>query len=41
VIRKLNLEVDLDPQVTDDESGGYGSNDRDLLAQRPPHHDRD
>jgi hypothetical protein len=41
VARKLNLEIDLDPSVTTDEAGGHESTDRDLLAERPPHHDRD
>ncbi|MFN8184244.1 MAG: hypothetical protein U0R23_07470 [Candidatus Nanopelagicales bacterium] len=39
--RKLNLDVDLDPSVTQDEIGGHESTERDLLAERPPHHDRD
>jgi hypothetical protein len=41
VPRKLNLDVDLDPQITGDESGGHDSTDADLLNERPPHHDRD
>jgi hypothetical protein len=41
VARKLNLDVDLDPQITGDEAGGHDSTDADLLAERPPHHDRD
>jgi hypothetical protein len=36
----MNLEIDLDPQTTRDEAGGHESNDVDLLASRPPHHDR-
>lgn len=40
VARKLNLEVDLDPAITGDEAGGHESTDIDLLAERPPHHDR-
>lgn len=38
--RKLNLEIDLDPQITGDEAGGHGSSDAALVAERPPHHDR-
>lgn len=38
--RKLNLEIDLDPQITEDEAGGHGSSEAALLAERPPHHDR-
>jgi len=41
VARKLKLEVELDPSVTEDEAGGHESTDQDLLAQRPPHHDRE
>jgi len=41
VPRKLDLDVDLDPQITGDEAGGHGSRDAELLAERPPHHDRD
>jgi hypothetical protein len=40
VARKLRLEVDLDPSITADEAGGHESTDADLLAERPPHHDR-
>ncbi len=39
VAKKLNLEVDLDPQITEDEAGGHESTDKDLLENRPPHHD--
>jgi len=41
VARKLNLEIDLDPSITVDEAGGHGSTDADLLAERPPHHERE
>jgi len=37
---KLRLDVDLDPQITTDETGGHESTDADLLNERPPHHDQ-
>jgi hypothetical protein len=36
----LKLDVELDPQITEDEAGGHESNEEALLSELPPHHDR-